>query len=145
MAKPVWKFEPQALADGTTIYRPIVQVVVTPIRGSAGEDSSKTQGPALIDTGAGISAIDEKVAKDFGFRVIGKTSITVADGTTKIRPVYETSIRITRLPKFSKPFKIAGLPLQATQDIIAIVGRDILEHGSLQYDGTRRVFRLDLS
>ena len=106
---------------------------------------SPAQGPALVDTGAGISAIDELVADQYGFRKVGETRVTVANGVTEKKPVYDAVLRITRYPRFSKLIKMVGLNLQTPQRIIAIIGRDVLASGSLHYEGKKRRFSLDFS
>ena len=63
-------------------YRPITWVTITPFKGGLA-----VNGPALVDTGATMTAIDLRVAQRFGFAASGTASILTADGEQSSNPM----------------------------------------------------------
>jgi hypothetical protein len=134
----VVKPDPDALAkDGSTLE---VEVHVTDRHAKILEDNDKNipspqSGKGLIDTGASISAIDVDMLQKLDISPIGATKVSTPSGQAT-QELYAV--------KFSFPGK--GLPDMTSlnvlgsnlkkQDICALIGRDILRHCLLVYDGT---------
>jgi len=90
-------------------------------------------GFGLLDTGATISAVDNSVVQSLGVQSTGIANVGTAGGTQQ-QPVYP--IRIT-LPAHKINFDVSSA-LGATlsqQGIVALLGRDFLQHFVLVYNG----------
>ena len=93
-------------------------------------------GKALIDTGASMSAVDVKIINEhFKLPTMGITDVLTPAGVKEKRNIYPISLSFpgTNLPK---------VPLIATvgcnleqQNIVALLGRDILSNFILIYNG----------
>lgn len=132
------KPDPDALAkDGSTLE---VEVHVTDRHAKILEDNNENipspqSGKGLIDTGASISAIDVETLQELNISPIGATKVSTPSGED-MQELYAV--------KFSFPGK--GLPDMTSlnvlgsnlkkQNICALIGRDILRHCLLVYDGT---------
>ncbi|MDE3068108.1 MAG: hypothetical protein KGJ60_11230 [Verrucomicrobiota bacterium] len=91
------------------------------------------QGLALIDTGAG-SCIDEAAAQKLQLPVVNVVNMASASHASANANVYPAKLQITGLPMtFNAPMCI-GAPL-AVQGLIALIGRDLLQHCTLIYNG----------
>ena len=91
-------------------------------------------GNALIDTGASSTCIDEAVASSMGLPVIDVVSMASASHASTRQNVYAIQMQIVGSPiRVEVPHAI-GAALQA-QGIIALIGRDYLQHCTLHYNG----------
>jgi len=95
-------------------------------------------GPALVDTGASISAIDLSIIQRLNLHSIGVATIGTA-GRPSRRNLYPA--------RFTLPFFVADLGRVIGADLIpfqitAIIGRDILSRIILIYQGPANRFTL---
>lgn len=116
-------------------YRPITWVTITPFRGGLA-----VNGPALVDTGATMTAIDSRIAQSFGFTVSGAISVLTADGRESTSPIYE--VQLSGIAGYVQDLVISSCNV-FDQGIIALIGTDVLAKGKLIYDGTAGEFTLD--
>lgn len=89
-------------------------------------------GNVLLDTGASHTCFDKSVAKELGLKVIDIGPLHTPLGTDPLSPRYEGQVIIN-----GHPFHVAricGVTL-SNQGLIALIGRDILSRGKLEYDG----------
>jgi predicted aspartyl protease len=98
-------------------------------------------GWGLIDTGAGSSCIDEAAAHTLGLPVINVASLCSASHTGHPANVYPAKVQIANLPMGINASQAIGAPL-AAQGLIALLGRDVLAHCILIYNGAVGEFTL---
>lgn len=145
-------------ADGKTIQLPpatalqlrgpILQVSLT-IEQNAGKGlvaQGKTlptpkSGLALIDTGASNTCVDEQAAKELGLPVIDVASMQSASHEKHSCNVYPVQI-ITPIVTLNAP-RAMGAAL-ASQGLLVLIGRDVLQNCNLFYNGPAGQFTLSL-
>jgi hypothetical protein len=100
-------------------------------------------GLGLIDTGAFASAVDTSVVQQLQIHPIGTMPVHGAGGVNP-HMQYPASFRFptTAFPSINFNFVI-GAPL-APQGIIALIGRDVLSHFVLVYNGVFGQYILSL-
>lgn len=126
---------------GLATRGPVVQVTVSLADQIASElikqgkaIPAPVQGLALIDTGAGSTCIDEEAAQKLQLPVVNVVNMASASHASVKANVYPAKFQITGLPmNFNAPMSI-GAPL-AVQGLIALIGRDVLQHCTLIYNG----------
>jgi predicted aspartyl protease len=92
------------------------------------------QGLALIDTGAGSTCIDEAAAQKLQLPVVNVVNMASASHASTKAKVYPAKFQIAGLPiNINAPMSI-GAPL-AVQGLVALIGRDVLQHCTLIYNG----------
>lgn len=116
-------------------HRPVVSVTIRPLKGGFA-----VNGPALIDTGATMTAIDSRIAQTYGFSVSGTISVLTADGIENTSPIYE--VELSGIAEYAENLVISTCNV-FDQGIIALIGTDVLANGKLVYDGANREFTLD--
>ena len=91
-------------------------------------------GWALIDTGATSTCIDDSAAQKIGLPVIdrGKTSSASHDAIDV--NIYPALIAFTGTPIKVNALRAIGANL-ASQDLVALLGRDVLQNFTLFYNG----------
>lgn len=91
-------------------------------------------GLAMIDTGTSVGVIDEDALTGLGIARSGSMAISTASGST-MQPTYAASISFpgTSLPNIHFA-DFVGAPLQ-TQGVVALIGRSVLQHFSVIYNG----------
>lgn len=101
--------------DGTAIPAPVV-------------------GEALIDTGAGATAVDTSVCATLDIAPVGVQQVGTAGGQTT-QPLFPVSLHLpgTGLPRFDISPAI-GCDLSG-QGILALIGRDVLSRCVLTWNG----------
>jgi len=127
---------------------PILQVSLT-IEQSAGKGlvaQGKTvpaprSGLALIDTGASNTCVDEQTAKDLGLPVIDVANMQSASHEKHSCNVYPVQI-ITPIVTLNAP-RAMGAAL-ASQGLLVLIGRDVLQNCNLFYNGPAGQFTLSL-
>ena len=127
---------------GLAARGPLVQVTVSLADAIASELVKQgkyvpppVQGLALIDTGAGSTCIDEAAAQKLQLPVVNVVNMASASHASSKANVYPAKFQITGLPMtFNAPMSI-GAPL-AVQGLIALIGRDLLQHCTLIYNGS---------
>jgi predicted aspartyl protease len=92
-------------------------------------------GILLVDTGAGMTAIDESILADLGIPSITDTRVFTPMGSA-IQSVYSCSLEFpgSNLPPARSLF-VLGADL-GSQGIVGLLGRDVLEQAVLVYNGT---------
>ncbi len=99
-------------------------------------------GFALIDTGASSTCIDDAIAQQLGLPVIDVVQMTSASHANTQQNVYPAKITLMNGINIDVPRAI-GAALQA-QNIIALIGRDFLQHCTLFYNGVTGEITLSL-
>lgn len=91
-------------------------------------------GLALVDTGAGLCAVDESAIHQLGIAPYGFTDISGATGTA-IQATYPASLSFpgTPIPNITF-FDFVGSPLSPL-GILVLIGRNVLAQFVLVYDG----------
>jgi predicted aspartyl protease len=126
---------------------PVVQVAVT-IEQNAGKallSQGKTvpsrSGWALIDTGASNTCVDEQAAKELGLPVIDVANMQSATHEKHPCNVYPVQI-VSPVVTLNSP-RTMGAAL-ASQGLLVIIGRDVLQRCNLFYNGPAGQFTLSL-
>ncbi len=95
----------------------------------------------LIDTGAAISAIDQRIAQELGLKSHGTTSIATPSSTNHVVETFDIDLFIpTHQVHFQNRFVIAS-DFHA-QGIDGLLGRDILRTVLLVYHGYTNQFTI---
>lgn len=131
----------QPSPNGLQLAGPILQVEISVhptfaqhLQGLGQPIPTPIVGPGLIDTGATFSAVDQTVIQRLGIPPIGTVQLGTAAG-----PVAQTQHPAsfgfpgTRLPAINFNF-VTGVNLIG-QNIIALIGRDVLRHFVMVYNG----------
>ena len=103
------------------------------IRSDEGRNSKSVNGKVLFDTGASGTAIDQSVAQNLGLLIIGPTKLNTPSHSNVPSLEYEGKIVIDGHPFHLE--RAVGAPVLETQGVLALIGRDILSLGKLEYDG----------
>ena len=135
-------------ATALQLRGPILQVSLT-IEQSAGKGlvaQGKTvpaprSGLALIDTGASNTCVDEQTAKDLGLPVIDVANMQSASHEKHSCNVYPVQI-ITPIVTLNAP-RAMGAAL-ASQGLLVLIERDVLQNCNLFYNGPAGQFTLSL-
>ena len=100
-------------------------------------------GLALIDTGATSTCIDDAAAVRLGLPTIDVVTIASASHASTQQNVHPIQIEVIGLPiTISAPRAIAA-PL-AAQGLLVLIGRDVLQHCTLFYNGPTGSFSLSV-
>jgi len=99
-------------------------------------------GLALIDTGASATCIDEDAARSLALPVTNVVQVSSASHASSPQNVHPTQIEMIGLPLAIDANAIAA-PL-AAQGLIALIGRDVLRHCTLFYNGPAGAISLAL-
>ena len=120
---------------------PVCQIVIKPSEPTIAKlELEKQKVPsikvwALIDTGASTTAISHKVVKDLFLVPRGTAKVYTSSRHSEIRNEYDISL------EFGKNIYLQILrALEANfkdQTIHCLIGRDILQHGKLVYNGPK--------
>ncbi len=108
---------------------------------------SPATGFALIDTGATRSCVDSRIISDLGVNPIGVVSLGTANGLSQ-HNLYPAKFRFP-VTKFDIEFSsVVGVDLMGQSigklQMIALIGRDVLSHCLLVYNGAQGNFSLAL-
>lgn len=137
-------------AQALAIRGPIIEVSVG-IEQSAGagfaaerqELPSPRTGWALIDTGASITCVDDKAARELSLPVIDVAKVTSATHTEIDQNVYPIQITIVGSALQFNVARAMGAALEPL-GIIAWIGRDVLSLCTLSYSGPTGQITLSL-
>lgn len=91
-------------------------------------------GLGLIDTGASVTCIDEDVARRLGLPAIDVVTMSSASHAKTERNVYPIQIDVVGVPIKFQAHHAIGAEL-ASQGIISLIGRDVLQFCTLFYNG----------
>jgi predicted aspartyl protease len=100
-------------------------------------------GNALIDTGATTTCIDEGVAQQLNLPAIDVITIASASHANARQNVYPTLIEVVGIAIKFNALRAIGVPL-ANQGIHVLIGRDLLQHCTLFYNGMMGSFTLSI-
>ncbi|MBI2301784.1 MAG: hypothetical protein HYU66_23010 [Armatimonadetes bacterium] len=81
-----------------------------------------------------MSCIDESVAQQMGLPVVGAAKIASASESSTQRNKYPITVQITGLPIGVNSVGAIGAELSA-QGLMLLLGRDLLRHCTLFYNG----------
>lgn len=95
--------------------------------------AAPARGMALIDTGAGISAVDDSVIRSLGVSPIGLTTVGTAGGSQQ-QNLYPARFILPELSLVVEFSMVLGSNLSG-QGIHALIGRDVLSRMVLVYNG----------
>ncbi len=129
---------------------PIVQVSVSVEHNIAQQLLQKGQTPpgpvtgiALIDSGASSTCIDDDAAQKLNLPAIDVVTVASASHAATQQNVYPIQIEVAGLPITISAPKAIGAPL-AAQGLLLLIGRDVLQHCTLFYNGPSGNFSLAL-
>lgn len=89
-------------------------------------------GKVLLDTGASQTCFDKSIARKLSLTIVDLETLLTPSGTVEDSPVYEGQVIINGHSFHIARASEGGL---SNQGLIALIGRDILSHGVLKYDG----------
>lgn len=119
---------------------PLVQVTLSVSQSiaqalqSAGHDIPEPQsGLGLIDTGASVTCIDLDIAQKMSLPQIDTVQMASASHANHTSPVYPVNINIQGSWNVNAG-RVIGAALNA-QNLIALIGRDVLAHCTMFYNG----------
>jgi predicted aspartyl protease len=122
-------------------HGPIVQVVVGLAKSFADQLLQQGQMPpaplsgrALIDTGASTTCLDEDAARTLGLPAIDVIQMVSASHSATQQNVYPIQMQIVGSPIIVEVPRSIGANLNS-QGILALIGRDYLQHCTLFYNG----------
>ena len=126
---------------------PVLQVTVTIEQNAAkallsqGKSVATKTGLALIDTGASNTCIDEQAAQELGLPVIDVATMQSASHEQHPCSIYPVQI-ITQVVTLNSQ-RTMGATL-ASQGLLILIGRDVLQACNLFYNGPAGQFTLSL-
>ncbi len=129
---------------------PIVQVMVGIEQNIAQQLLAKglplpepVAGVALIDTGATSTCIDVGIAEKLNLPVVDVVSVVSASHADTKQNVYPALIEVVGIAIKFNAFRAIGVPL-AAQGIDVLIGRDLLQHCTIFYNGIVGSFTLSI-
>jgi Aspartyl protease len=127
---------------------PIIEIIIFPAQplvlkiSEAGKLPNTKKVIALIDTGASGSCINDPIAKELGLIDRDVVLVSTPSGAAQ-QPVYDIGIALPGLTKNPLPVQALGANLD-NQPFAALIGRDILVHCTLIYNGWDNSYQLHL-
>lgn len=122
-------------------YGPIVQIVVGLAQSFTDQLLQQGQslpqpiaGNALIDTGASTTCIDNLAAQTLGLPAIDVVQMTSASHASIEQNIYPIQMQVVGSPIRVEVPRAIGANL-AAQGLVALIGRDYLQHCTLFYNG----------
>ena len=100
-------------------------------------------GLALIDTGATGTCIDDSAAQRLRLPVVDVATIASASHSAMQQNVYPIQIEVIGLPIRFNAARAIAAPL-AAQGLLVLIGRDVLQHCTLFYNGITGSFTLSI-
>jgi predicted aspartyl protease len=91
-------------------------------------------GIALIDTGATSTCIDDVAAQQLQLPVVNVVTVASASHASTPQNVYPIQVEVVGLPISIEAPSAIGAAL-APQGLLALIGRDVLQHCALFYNG----------
>lgn len=112
-------------------------------------DGPSTEGLALIDTGASMSAVDRRAALDLGLPSPGAATFfaVTATGDRHVTPLRTGQLRLGQDPRYFELDLIEVPDLHARVEgfrVVALLGWDFLGACTLAFDGPAGTFTLGL-
>lgn len=112
----------------------LAQIIVNQILQQGKTPPQPISGMALIDTGATSTCIDETAAQRLQLPVVNVVNVASASHASSQQNVYPIHIEIVGLPIAVDAPQAIGAAL-APQGLLALIGRDFLQHCTLFYNG----------
>ena len=129
---------------------PVVQVSVTVEQNIAQQLLAQgvtlpppESGLALIDSGATSTCIDEDAALRLRLPVIDVATVASASHASTEQNVHPIQIEVVGLALTISAPRVIAAPL-ATQGLLILIGRDVLQHCTLFYNGPAGSFSLSV-
>lgn len=129
---------------------PLVQVVLSigklfseQLAQQSLELPTPVSGNGLIDTGASTTCIDDSIAQQMGLPPIDVVMMASASHSSTRQNVYPVQMEIVGSPVRVEIPKAIGASLTG-QGIIALIGRDYLQHCTLHYNGLTGAITLSI-
>ncbi len=119
------------------------QQIAGPILQAGGTLPAPVAGLALIDSGATSTCIDETIAQQLNLPAIDVVTIASATHASVQQSVYPIKVEVVGLPIAINAPRAIGAPLQS-QGILVLLGRDVLQHCVLVYNGPAGSFSLSI-
>jgi predicted aspartyl protease len=119
------------------------QAIAEQIRESGRELPPPVSGLALIDTGASVTCVDDAAAQALRLPVIDVVTMTSASHVATQQNVYPLQIEAVGFPMTINAPRVMGAALQA-QGLVLLIGRDVLQHCLLVYNGLTGSFSLSI-
>lgn len=127
---------------------PRIQITISPLEAHIKALADKGQRPpapvsgwGLIDTGASGTCVDRAAAEKAGLAVVDSGPMTSATHEAEIVPIFAGRLDIGGIPQNVDMKRAHGANL-APQDLIALIGRDVLAVCVLVYNGVDGSFTL---
>lgn len=98
-------------------------------------------GLALIDTGASITAVEQAVLQGLGLSPTGLTPVATPSGQVQ-QPVYACELSFPGTPIPTLPFGFVVGSSVGLLGYSALIGRDVLRHFQLVYNGAEGFWTL---
>lgn len=95
---------------------------------------SPITGWALIDTGASVTCIDEEAALALQLPAVDVVTMASASHSSTQQNVYPIQIEVIGFPIRLQALRAVGAALKA-QDLLLLIGRDVLQVCTLFYNG----------
>jgi len=92
----------------------------------------------IIDTGASIICIDNRIAKRLGLVASDRKSVQMADGRTTVSPIYPARMAVPAL-EFDDYVQVCGVDMDYPSQRV-LIGRSFLKDYIVNYDGPRERF-----
>ena len=121
---------------------PIVRVTLSlsdAMQGAFRELGREVPGPvhgfALIDTGATATCMDEAAARKAGLPITGTGSIASASHAAHAVPLFSGKLTLDELNVAAHIRRGMGVNLSGFPNLVALIGRDLLQTAVLVYNG----------
>lgn len=92
----------------------------------------------IIDTGASITCIDNRVAKRLGLIASNRKPVQMADGRVAVSPIYAARMTIPAL-EFDDIVPVCGVEMEYPSTRV-LIGRSFLKDYIVNYDGPKELF-----
>ena len=112
----------------------VAQSIATELLGQGAAVPPPVPGLALIDTGASATCIDEGAAQQLGLPVVDVVQVASASHAATMQNVYPIQISVVGMSITIEAPRAIGAPL-AAQGLLLLIGRDVLQHCTLVYNG----------
>lgn len=129
---------------------PRIQAILSPLENQLKSLADKGEPPphpvsgfALIDTGASSTCIDQNAAEAAGLAVVDSGPMSSATHDNEIVPIYAGKIEIIGMSVSVNIMRAYGVNLNS-QDLVALIGRDLLSQCVLVYNGPESSFSLSI-
>jgi hypothetical protein len=96
--------------------------------------SGPVTGRVLFDTGATKTVVDEAAIKQLGIQPAGVTNVSTPSGTAQ-QLLYPAELEFLPMHSRVKFTFVIGSPHLAAQGLLALIGRDVMRHMVLIYNG----------